>query len=38
MPLNKTDKSRRGLLWADVNGDQRSDLLVAEPESGQISV
>jgi hypothetical protein len=38
MPLNKTDKSRRGLLWADVNRDQRSDLLVAEPESGQISV
>ena len=38
LPLNKTDKARRGLLWADVNRDQRSDLLVAEPESGQISV
>ncbi len=38
IPLNKTDKARRGLLWADVNGDGRSDLLVAEPESGQISV
>jgi hypothetical protein len=38
LPLNKTDKSRRGQLWADVNRDQRSDLLVAEPESGQISV
>lgn len=38
LPLNKTDKARRGLLWADVNGDGRSDLLVAEPESGQISL
>ena len=38
LPLNKTDKARRGLLWADVNGDGRPDLLVAEPESGQISL
>ena len=38
LPLTKTDKARRGLLWADVNGDGRPDLLVAEPESGQISV
>jgi hypothetical protein len=38
LPLNKTDKARRGLLWADVNGDGREDLLVAEPESGQLSV
>lgn len=38
LPLNKTDKARRGVLWADVNGDKRTDLLVAEPESGQISV
>jgi VCBS repeat protein len=38
LPLNKTDKARRGLRWADVNGDQLPDLLVAEPESGQISV
>lgn len=37
LPLLKTDKARRGLLWADVNGDGRSDLLVAEPESGQIA-
>src|SRR5207248_3318669 len=35
LPLNKTDKARRGQLWADVNGDGRTDLLVAEPESGQ---
>ncbi|TAL01322.1 MAG: VCBS repeat-containing protein, partial [Verrucomicrobia bacterium] len=37
-PLGKTDKSRRGVAWADVNGDGRSDLLVAEPEAGKISV
>jgi hypothetical protein len=38
LPLNRTDKARRGLLWADVNGDGLPDLLVAEPESGQISI
>jgi hypothetical protein len=38
LPLNRTDKARRGMLWADVDGDGRVDLLVAEPESGQISV
>ena len=38
LPLNKTDRARRGLLWADINGDGLPDLLVAEPESGQISV
>ena len=37
-PLTRTDKARRGLLWADVNGDGLPDLLVAEPESGQISL
>ena len=38
LPLNKTDKAHRGILWADVNGDGLPDLLVAEPESGQISI
>ena len=38
LPLGKTDKARRGWLWADVNGDGRADLLVAEPERGQLSV
>ncbi len=38
LPLNKTDAAHRGELWADVNGDGRPDLLVAEPESGEISV
>jgi len=37
-PLNKTDKARRGVRWADVNSDGLQDLLVAEPESGQISI
>jgi hypothetical protein len=38
LPFTKTDKSRRGLQWADVNADGRTDLLVAEPERGQISI
>jgi hypothetical protein len=38
LPLNKTDASQRGVLWADVDGDGRPDLVVAEPESGQLSV
>lgn len=38
LPLGKTDKSKRGLQWADVNNDGRTDLLVAEPERGQISL
>src|SRR5882757_9228915 len=38
LPLNKADTGARGLLWADVNGDGRPDLLVAEPASGQLSV
>jgi len=38
LPLNKTDAPQRGILWADVDGDGRADLIVAEPESGQISV
>jgi hypothetical protein len=38
LPLNKTEAAQRGLLWADVNGDGRPDLLVAEPAGGQLSV
>ena len=38
LPLQKTDVAQRGELWADVNGDGLPDLLVAEPESGQLSV
>src|ERR1043166_7203640 len=38
LPLNKTSKARRGTRWADVNGDGLPDLLVAEPESGQLTL
>ncbi len=38
LPLTRTDKSRRGVLWLDVNKDKRDDLIVAEPNSGQITV
>ena len=38
LPLNKTEKTRRGLIWADIDGDSLPDLLVAEPDSGQLSV
>lgn len=38
LPLASTDKSRRGIAWGDVDGDALADLLVAEPESGQLSL
>ena len=38
LPLNKTEAAQRGMLWADVDGNGRPSLLVAEPESGQLSV
>jgi hypothetical protein len=38
MPLVKTSRTRRGTLWADLNADGRSDLLVAEPDSGQLAM
>jgi len=38
MPLNKTTKAKRGMAWADINDDQLPDLLVAEPDSGQLTV
>jgi hypothetical protein len=38
LPLNKTKSGHRGILWADVNGDGLADLLVAEPDSGQLSL
>ncbi|MBK9140704.1 MAG: VCBS repeat-containing protein [Verrucomicrobia bacterium] len=38
MPLNRTTKNRRATVWADVNQDRRPDLLVAEPESGQLTL
>jgi hypothetical protein len=38
LPLNKTSKAKRGTLWADVNGDHLDDLVVSEPESGQLTI
>ncbi len=37
-PLSRTTRAHRGVLWADVNGDGLPDLLVAEPDSGQLSL
>jgi hypothetical protein len=37
LPLNKNEKTRRGAVWADINHDQLPDLLVAEPDSGQLT-
>jgi hypothetical protein len=38
LPLNKTTRTHRGTVWADINGDGLPDLLVAEPDSGQLTV
>jgi hypothetical protein len=38
MPLTKTTKAKRGTLFADVNGDRLPDLIVSEPESGQLTI
>jgi hypothetical protein len=38
LPLTKTSKARRGAAWADIDGDGLADLLVAEPDSGQLSL
>lgn len=38
LPLLKTSKASRGACWGDVNSDGLPDLLVAEPDSGQLAV
>lgn len=38
LPLARTVKAKRGMAWADINGDRLSDLLVSDPDSGQIVV
>jgi hypothetical protein len=38
LPLAKTTKARRGTAWADLDGDGLSELVVAEPDSGQLTV
>ena len=37
-PLARTTKSRRGLAWTDLNNDGRLDLLVADPDGGQLTL
>lgn len=37
-PLPRTDKARRGLAWADVTRDGLADLLVTDPDAGQITI
>ena len=37
LPLTRTDKPRRGALWADLDGNGLADLLVADPGTGQLS-
>lgn len=38
LPLRSSGKARRGVAWGDVDGDKLPDLLVAEPELGQVSL
>jgi len=38
LPLPRTEKNRRGLAWADLNRDGYTDMLVADPEGGQILI
>jgi hypothetical protein len=38
LPLARTTKARRGTAWADIDGDGLPELLVAEPDSGQLTV
>jgi len=38
MPLRRTDKEKRGVTWADVDGDGRTDLLTAQPESSELTI
>lgn len=35
-PLGASSKSVRGSLWVDLNGDCRTDLIVADPDGGQV--
>ncbi|MCX7722846.1 MAG: VCBS repeat-containing protein [Verrucomicrobiae bacterium] len=38
LPLARTDKAQRGCAWADLDADGLVDLIVAEPENGQVSI
>jgi len=36
VPFIRTSKPQRGLVWADLNSDGLTDLLVCEPDTGQV--
>jgi hypothetical protein len=38
LPLTRTSKARRGMIWTDLNRDALPDLVLAEPDSGQLTV
>jgi hypothetical protein len=38
MPLLHSSRSQRGMAWADVDGDGLADLLVAQPDTGQLTL
>lgn len=38
LPLQRTRKASRGMLWGDLDMDGMQDLAVAEPELGQVSI
>lgn len=38
MPLMRTSAANRGVLWTDLNGDARTDLVVAESDQGLLQV
>lgn len=38
LPLSRTATAQRGILWADLDGDQRSDLIYAESDQGLLRV
>ena len=37
LPLIKTGKPKRGYVWTDLNRDGRMDLLVSDPDGGQLT-
>ncbi|MBX3732526.1 MAG: VCBS repeat-containing protein [Verrucomicrobiae bacterium] len=38
LPLTRTDKPRRGVVWADVSGDGLPDLVAGDPGGGQLTL
>ncbi|MBN8246364.1 MAG: VCBS repeat-containing protein [Verrucomicrobia bacterium] len=38
LPLTRTDKPRRGVVWTDVSGDGLPDLIAGDPGGGQLTL